>query len=622
MSSQGFGMPSWWQTPSQQPQQKKEKQSENSEASLAMSRIQKFWEQKKQQNANLANQRKMNANRARNSFQISILKELLENCRKIKIKGGKTYFHEIIIPIISEDDTNKFPWLSFLGKRQVNETVVSASITFDYDSTKRFFWKSNKSDVVSLPAEHYYDQAVDNAVENIKIQKLIEQFWGQDPKFWIYGNHQVLKIVNAENSTITDNVETFLQNLLDKPQYTIGGLVLNTLVIENSTRKLNEIISRKLTQDQFIRRLQSPYPSEHYFPKTYAQIEKTDTDNIKDFPTLKEVSPAYTSNTSYNDFWGKDRRLPKQIQELIPEAYQNNSNYKKYTLPDEKQSSIQMSVIVPEDRIDEYKQYFNRYREQILLPERIPITVNIIDKCYDVVEMEEICLKNYLKDPKNIIITKENGQAIPEKRENEEGGGLKYYIDEANDFMFYRCSDNFPAERNNTRGFVDFSVTLVKLTASEEFYVPLTDIEDALEKYKNTKVFVLMPTGITYNRTASKRIADEHNKGNYEIDIVSAHHCQAGTNKKVHRLIPVEDYVFINQNLSGGKRTKKLTKTRKPKTTSKTTKETKQKKSGVTKTETKSPKKSTKENVKSKPNTTQKSTTSKKTTEKKTAKRA
>lgn len=89
--------------------------------------------------------------------------------------------------------------------------------------------------------------------------------------------------------------------------------------------------------------------------------------------------------------------------------------------------------------------------------------------------------------------------------------------------------------KNN--GFpVATNIMLIKIfsPSGEPVYVPYEDITNLLynPKFANIQIFKLIESYVTINYTASADAVIQKN-------FVSSHHCQVGTNKRVHRLLPI-----------------------------------------------------------------------------------
>jgi len=156
------------------------------------------------------------------------------------------------------------------------------------------------------------------------------------------------------------------------------------------------------------------------------------------------------------------------------------------------------------------------------------VKIKIPKTVYDVVEMEEIEIKKFLKDDDNIIFV----------YKNQAKGG---YISQLKNGMktkapfVYNCSKETRVPDIN---IVEINKPYFRLNFDVVFIIPVSQIKYVIES--GEKIF-LIEDDKRLNLTAGYKSIMNPNNTMYDFDgemlnIVSRDHCQIGTDKQTHRL--------------------------------------------------------------------------------------
>lgn len=174
-----------------------------------------------------------------------------------------------------------------------------------------------------------------------------------------------------------------------------------------------------------------------------------------------------------------------------------------------------------------------------MLPVLFP---NVALDCYDVINVETVSLSNFLgDDPFNFVIQSLGGVndenhamgANLEKMLND----IKNNDDKA---IFFNCGDRTittnPANARRPVYPVDLTRATYRIYLNNmNVIVPVSDVMNVKDFFeKGYRVFVVLPTDTVFKKTASRGAAYITTSN----AIVSADHCQQGTDKVIYRLLP------------------------------------------------------------------------------------
>lgn len=148
-------------------------------------------------------------------------------------------------------------------------------------------------------------------------------------------------------------------------------------------------------------------------------------------------------------------------------------------------------------------------------------------KCLDYVSLDEVTIASHVgQSSDNLVLIDSTGRTAACASRSQIRESIKDPT-----AVFYPC-----VRRPDNRGLAaNFSAPLIKVSVGSNYFVPFDDVRRLAHPSTKAQVYMVLPTTTRHERTTSKRAARLIGEAAW----VSADHCQEGTAKTVHRLVPV-----------------------------------------------------------------------------------